>query len=352
MPPQQNNSFANLSLPAAAARIAAARTAKAAHVAQLFKLPNIVAIGVGFRNRDRQGLRELCLVCSVDRKRPLNELRESDRAPAYLGDFRVDVVASGKFRALGQPQVERMRPVQPGISIGHTGITAGTFGCVVLRNGERLLLSNNHVIANGNAGKLGDSIVQPGPHDGGSSQRDVIAKLVEYIPIVYDGDRDPVGATRTDPNASGCGKNLSFLAGKTNALDPINRAGQNLVDCAIARPVDPSILTTDILNVGRPRGIGVGALGMRVQKSGRTTGHTLGDIEQIDVTSRIEYETRSATFSGQIMATAVSAGGDSGSVVLDMSNNVIGLLFAGSQTSTLINPIQNVFEALNIELAL
>jgi hypothetical protein len=50
------------------------------------------------------------------------------------------------------------------------------------------------------------------------------------------------------------------------------------------------------------------------------------------------------------MAGAMSQGGDSGSAVLDEENNLVGLLFAGSDTTTIINRIQNVFSALDITL--
>jgi Trypsin-like peptidase domain len=356
MAPSSQNPFASLSLPAAAARIRDACGAKGACSESLFGKPNVLALGVGFRNRDRQGLKELCIVASVARKKPLNELSERERIPQYFGDFRIDVVASGRFRALGIMQVDRMRPVQPGISIGHAAITAGTFGCVVERNGERFILSNNHVMANCNNARLGDQILQPGKYDGGQQRKDGIARLVEFVPIVYDGDPDPVIPAEPKPRPrndapSGCGHKLSFLAAKQRSIRMINRAGRNRVDCAIAKPDSPAAISAEILGIGRPRGLGIGALGMRVQKSGRTTGHTVGQIEQIDVTSRVEYDGRSATFTGQLMTSAVSAAGDSGAVVLDMSGNVIGLLFAGSNTSTLINPIQVVFEALDVQLA-
>jgi hypothetical protein len=50
------------------------------------------------------------------------------------------------------------------------------------------------------------------------------------------------------------------------------------------------------------------------------------------------------------MATGMSSGGDSGSAVLDMEGYVIGLLFAGSDIATLINPIQLVTDALGVEI--
>jgi hypothetical protein len=50
------------------------------------------------------------------------------------------------------------------------------------------------------------------------------------------------------------------------------------------------------------------------------------------------------------MGGAMSEGGDSGSALLDTDNNLVGLLFAGSDTTTIFNRIQNVFSALGVGL--
>jgi len=108
----------------------------------------------------------------------------------------------------------------------------------------------------------------------------------------------------------------------------------------------------EILYIGAPTGVGEVTLGMEVQKTGRTTGHTQGFVTQIDATVRIDYEGPSALFAGQIVASPMSQGGDSGSAVLDMDRRVVGLLFAGSDAATIFNPIGEVLTALNVELAL
>jgi V8-like Glu-specific endopeptidase len=46
----------------------------------------------------------------------------------------------------------------------------------------------------------------------------------------------------------------------------------------------------------------------------------------------------------------MSQGGDSGSAVLDNNNRLIGLLFAGSESSTIINRIEHVFSELGLTL--
>jgi len=90
---------------------------------------------------------------------------------------------------------------------------------------------------------------------------------------------------------------------------------------------------------------------MAIKKSGRTTGLTTGEIQQVDVTVDVQYGAgRIARFSDQLLAGPMSQGGDSGSAVLDNSNNLVGLLFAGSDNSTIVNRIENVFSALELSL--
>jgi S1-C subfamily serine protease len=73
-------------------------------------------------------------------------------------------------------------------------------------------------------------------------------------------------------------------------------------------------------------------------------------VTQLDVTVSVLYGTQIAVFTNQLMTDARSQGGDSGSAVLDMDKRVVGLLFAGSTTSTIMNPIQFVLEALQVQV--
>ena len=64
-----------------------------------------------------------------------------------------------------------------------------------------------------------------------------------------------------------------------------------------------------------------------------------------------------ALFEDQVIVTAefqavepFSAGGDSGSVVLDADNRIVGLLFAGSNTVTIVNRVENVFSIMGVSL--
>jgi hypothetical protein len=319
---------------------ALAQRTKREHETTLMRLNNVVAVGVGYKTVGDVRTDELSVVVSVVKKLPLIQLPERARVPRTFDGIPTDVVETGQIFALQDP-TEKMRPARPGISIGHFQITAGTLGCLVQRGSQVYILSNNHVLANSNAAQLGDAILQPGPADGGTSA-DQIGTLEQFVPIGFGVSLGCLGCSP-----------LAFLM-RLLGLAPtpkVNEPGNNTVDCAIAKPLSADLVNPDILNIGIPTGAGTATLGTQVQKSGRTTGHTTDQITQIDVTVSVSYGgTRVAVFKNQLMAGPMSAGGDSGSAVLDMNKQVVGLLFAGSETTTIMNPIQLVLEALQVQI--
>ena len=314
-----------------------AQQTKRKHEARLMIMKNVVAIGVGYKTTDNVQTDEPAVIVSVVKKLPLIQLPETSRVPKALGGIQTDVVETGRIYALQDP-TQKMRPARPGVSIGHYQITAGTLGCLVQRDGQVYILSNNHVLANSNAGQVGDAILQPGPYDGGTSA-DQIATLEQFVPVGFG------------VSLLGCLSLSSLLRLFGLSSDPkINEPGNNTVDCAIAKPLSPDLVDPDILNIGVPTGVGTATLGTQVQKSGRTTGLTTDQITQIDVTVSVLYGSQIAVFKNQLMAGAMSQGGDSGSAVLDMEKRVVGLLFAGSDSTTIMNPIQFVLDALQVQL--
>ncbi|MCB0305888.1 MAG: hypothetical protein KDI38_19150 [Calditrichaeota bacterium] len=317
---------------------------------ELLGRSNVVAVGVGYKTTAGKATKELALVCSVDIKKPKAKLAASDLVPASIQGVPTDVNPVGVIRALQDP-TGRFRPAPGGVSIGHVNITAGTLGCLVKKNDKLYILSNNHVLANSNNASPGDPILQPGPYDGGQLAQDQIATLSEFVPIQFAGvgGADPCGL------ASGVAGFLNGLAAmvgsKTRLYSRRDIEADNLVDCAIAEPVNPNDVVNEILGIGTISGVADATLNMAVKKSGRTTGFTTGTIQQIDVTVQVNYGSNQiATFVDQLMAGAMSQGGDSGSAVLNDQNQLIGLLYAGSDTSTIFNRIQNVFSALQVTL--
>jgi hypothetical protein len=315
-----------------------AQQSKRRNEARLMRMRNVVAVGIGFKTVGNVQTNQVCVVVSVINKLPLIQLPEEARVPRELAGVPTDVIETGIIHAFQDPK-QKMRPARPGVSIGHYQITAGTLGCLVQRNGQVFILSNNHVLANSNQGKQGDAILQPGPYDGGTSA-DQIGTLEQFIPVGFGV-------------SLGCGCSpfglLHRLLG--SASPTVNEPGNNTVDCAIAKPLSADLVNPDILEIGIPAGVGAGTLGTAVQKSGRTTGHTTDQITQIDVTVSVSYGgTNVAVYKNQLAAGPMSQGGDSGSAVLDMDRKVVGLLFAGSNSTTIMNPIQLVLDALQVQL--
>ncbi|MCS6962733.1 hypothetical protein [Thermoflexus sp.] len=318
---------------------------KATHLPRLLTRRNVVGVGIGYKVKGGQILDILSVVVSVERKLPAAQLAPSDLIPPTLDGFPTDVVETGRFRAFQDP-THRYRPAPPGVSIGHPLVTAGTFGCLVRRGSEVFILSNNHVLAATNRGRPGDRIRQPGPVDGGTVA-DEIAELAEFVPIRF-GD-EPAACPWVERFVRWLNE-LLRLIGSSHRLQAVRRqAAINEVDAAIARPFRSNDITPAILQIGIPKGVATPTLGMEVQKFGRTTRYTRGRIIQVDVTANVDYDGRVATFQGQVMAGAMSAPGDSGSAILDLNGRLVGLLFAGSETTTLIHPIDRVLHALRVE---
>lgn len=323
---------------------------KGTYVYDLLGKRNVVGVGLGYKFSQGVSTGELGLIVSVTHKVHASALATEDLVPRALDGVKTDVVETGVLRAFQPGPRDRWRPVvPPGVSVGHYCVTAGTFGCLVRRGAEVFILSNNHVLADVNEGQSGDAVLQPAPADGGTAN-DRIATLADYVPLDF-------GTAKPEcPIAEWSARLLNYVAGAFGShhqLEAVRQtAGINRVDAALARPLSPDLVKNEILHIGVPTGVGAATLGTAVQKTGRTSGYTRGTITQIDATVRIDYDGPSALFSGQLIANPMSQPGDSGSAVLDMDGKVVGLLFAGSDAATIVNPIDEVFSALNVQLAL
>ena len=330
--------------------MAQVKQVKGTYVYDLLGKRNVVGVGLGYKISQGVNTGELSLIVSVTHKVDPGALTAEDLVPRVLDGVKTDVVETGVLRAFELGPRDRWRPVvPPGVSIGHHDITAGTFGCLVRREEEVYILSNNHVLADMNRGQQGDAILQPGAADGGTAG-DRVATLADYVPLDF-GTAQP-----ECPIAEWSARLLNYVAGalgSSHQLQVVKRtAGVNRVDAALARPLSPDLVTNEILYIGAPSGAGTATLGTEVQKTGRTTSRTQGTITQIDATLRVNYGGPTALFTGQLVAGPMSQPGDSGSAVLDMDRRVVGLLFAGSDAATVINPIDEVLSALNVEVAL
>lgn len=340
----------------------------------LIKLQGVVSVGVGYRYRAGVRTNEVCVVVGVKDKLSRAELKQRDMTavPETVRGIRTDVVRYGELKALGL--TGRRRPCPPGYSIGHGLITAGTLGAwmKVRESLEYHILSNNHVMAASNDASLGDVIRQPGPADGGVSS-DAIARLTEYARIVFgdgpsNGKKDDKKSSsavrafwwvgRSVPNAVArmffCPYRLAVVRG---GVREVEQPFPNLIDAAVAK-ADESVVDLLIAIINKPIvGFKDLQLGERVHKVGRTTSHTVGTVEVVNALSTVNYGPGKGTaqFEDQLIikgddGTEFSAGGDSGSGILSMENELGGLLFAGGGGITVANRISNVIAILGVRL--
>ena len=134
------------------------------------------------------------------------------------------------------------------------------------------------------------------------------------------------------------------------------------VDCSIGKVVAGKVASNgSILEIGTISKSTLGAsIGQAVKKSGRTTGLSRNSIVGLNATIRVAYDNECAggaaftkTFTGQIVVGNSGSkflnSGDSGSLMVeDVATNprAIGLLYAGSSTDAIANPINQVLSFL------
>lgn len=319
---------------------------------KLLELPNVVGVGDGYKVSGGERTDELSVVVLVRAKIPREGMRPEHMVPKRLGDVQTDVIEVGDLRAQND-RTDRYRPAPPGVSLGHYQVTAGTFGAVVrdAASGARLMLSNNHVLANGNDAKRGDPVLQPGAADDGRRPQDEIGALERFIPLAYS--IEPASCSLALAIAL-FGNTLAKALRSNHRLQAYqsNPQASNQVDAAVARPQSDDLIRDEILEIGEVRQSGEAQLGMKVRKSGRTTGFTMGDVIVVDATVTVGYgPMRRARFDGQIVTTAMSSPGDSGSLLVAAdSPRAVGLLFAGSDKASIHSPIGAVLSALEVTL--
>jgi len=198
---------------------------------------------------------------------------------------------------------------------------SGTLGALITDGSTQYILSNNHVLARGDQAVAGEDVSQPGLIDSSCRVSTVVADFTGAAPL---------------------GSNVDAAVAQL-------RAGQ----------MDSSGFIEDI---GVPSSTTVNAtVGLSVAKSGRTTGFTTGTVSSINTSVKVQYQkgcnsgkkfTVSYTNQVVIGPGTFSDGGDSGSLIVtnNSSHNPVALLYAGSSTTTIGNPIGEVLTKLGAAL--
>jgi hypothetical protein len=261
----------------------------------------------------------------------ISDERTRSRLPSEIDGVPVVIEASDPFVAFQSAESGSSaktasttsvlpRPVPIGVSTGNQGeCSAGTISARLTYNSQVYALSNNHVYALENAAPIGSSLLQPGLYDSNCllNLHNGIGTLYAFIPVKFDGSN-------------------------------------NTVDAAIASTSTSQLSTsTPSGGYGIPSSTTVSAfVGQLVEKYGRTTSLTTGKVTGIGATVLVSYSsTKTAKFVNQIIVSSgrssFSRAGDSGSLIVtnDGLKHPVGLLFAGSSSVTIANPIDSVLKA-------
>ena len=248
------------------------------------------------------------------------------------------------------------RPVKFGVSTGNgTDLlrnedccSTGTLGFLVYdtKNKKHYVVSNAHVFVN---------------HDS-TIINDASSSIINDL-IIQSGAVDfnvPCHPSFVEPNKIALLKKWIALSPNIT-INPITS-----VDVAIAEPLPNKVnLTGEILLIGIPKSVNANnalqpQIKMNVQKSGRTTSKTNGNISIINATINVKYSSCYnipdfyIKFSGLfgIISSSFSKAGDSGSLVLERRNNnlppqPLGLLFAGNSFVTFCFPIHRTLAQID-----
>ncbi|MEO6019635.1 MAG: hypothetical protein ABIP45_05215 [Knoellia sp.] len=328
-----------------AAQRAAIRPVKESVEDELIARPGVVAVDIAEKETDGKKTGELSIVVFVEQKKPTGKLSKGAAIPKEIDGVKTDVqelvielqpayrqlddtellVDTGDYPTLaGGIGIGPRRSVflsPPDVPSAGNYVFVGTLGAMVRdrASGATMALTNFHVACVNNSWTVGDRQVQPSLVDGG-------APTGEFGSLTR--------ATLSD-NVDGA-----------------------VITVDAAQPWSPSVT-----GVGDVAGSTPATVGMAVQKRGRTTEHTFGTVASTDFTVSINYgsDVGSHTLHHQIRINTdttrnprFSDHGDSGSAVMDMSRNVVGLLFAGSNdgSMTFANPVQAVLDELGVDVLL
>ncbi len=322
---------------------------------ELCNIDNVIGVGHGHKWVRGENTGQQAIVVLVQKKIKPTDLQRSALIPKTLGGLQTDIIEVGDIRLLNE-RTEMRRPAQPGMSIGHYKVSAGTFGAVVRDNntGEPYILSNNHVLANltdGADGRaaVGDIVLQPGMFDGGEQGKAVIGHLARFVPLHRDiiSPRCKIAQLFEDM----LNKCINFFQPQYRIQVLRHNEQSNLVDCAIAKPLNSNDIKAEILECGLLNGIKKSHAGMMVKKSGRSSGITHSIVLATEVSVRINVSHEEyGIFNDQVLTGPMSMAGDSGSLILTEDNYAVGLLFAGSEQATMFNKIEHVLNALNVSI--
>ncbi|TCW39288.1 hypothetical protein EDC32_102535 [Laceyella sacchari] len=296
-------------------------------------------IGVGYANprKPSQGAGTIVYVeRNISSKRLATLKATMERTVGTASNVPIRFIKSGGFYTdklvAAQPIYQtRLRPVPGGVSVGTATAGTGTAGVITVNypNPSRLyVLSNAHVLNPTNDTSFHE-VIQPGRSDGGQPGTDRIGRTYQSVII------STTSVNYLDASIA--------IADQNSLLDPrylLGNTGQRIVLSGhfVSYPV-----------------------GLRLRKTGRTSGYGTGTVESINATTRIQYPFGIGTFENQTIVQGdgvVGGPGDSGSVWIGRGFNgsdyaaAVHYSSTSNMTRSLCFPIQYAMQTFGLRIAI
>ncbi len=129
---------------------------------------NVTGVDIGYKYDGEKRTDDIVVRIHVKEKIPETSLEAAEIFPKEIDGIPVDIIQAvykphRELESLFQRRTRRSS-MQPGLSIGHPRVSAGTFGAVVYDNasGNPCILSNWHILVGSSGASPGDPIIQPG----------------------------------------------------------------------------------------------------------------------------------------------------------------------------------------------
>ena len=325
---------------------------------ELLQKANTLAVGIGIKESGGEFTEEISYRVFVTEKKNPSELAPGDLIPREVQGVRTDVIMP--YHIKDRPAVcgteretlTRHRPLRAGIAISTDSVTYGTLGWfgVLDMDDSRILLTNKHV--------LYDS----------TSETTTTSKPTA---------QPQLGSVSTCCCCE-CGSD-NVIADSLIGIRDLSPPTATSVDCAIARikaanagdisMVIANDATSTVLSVS---GTAAATVGQNVRKIGARSGFTRGTVVHIGDVAAAGTDPAGGTIAirtGQVLIIpdaaetyqvndrgtckfAFSNNGDSGSVILNDSDQIVALLYGGDEKPnsvdiTFANNIDNVLTALS-----
>lgn len=266
-----------------------------------------------------------------------------------LSSFAEGDIVGGQGYLSVSPDLESFVAGEPGSNAWSCSIGFAAF----TPTGDPALLSAGHCAFDEDGEPLRDTtLTVPSSEDAAGGTQTALPATIDLL--------GTFGFAQFGGGDGGLGSNGDTTATDISTIDINEAAGWNPVPAVTDWTTAGDSLSSLADSVIEIKSVAAPTLG-EVSKSGRTTGFTTGSVSSINTSVSVQYQQGcgkgkkfTVTYTGQIVITPgnFSAGGDSGSLIVtnNGSHNPVGLLFAGSSSSTIANPIGQVLQRLGSAL--